>query len=79
MAAFIRVALLLGLAMLLSSPASAQSTVVRETRKLAHRAGEALCTGTRADCAVRKVQHRASEAKDAVVDQAQALKDRVQR
>ena len=77
----------LGLMALASTSAFAQSRVVkakstgndvkREVKEDAHRVGEALCTGTKAECAAEKAKHRGTEAKDAVVDGAKKAKDKV--
>lgn len=40
----------------------------REAKKAGHRLEEAVCTGTRVDCAVKKAGHRIEETKDKVVD-----------
>lgn len=66
MNALLRAVLLIGCALWLSSPAAAQSTV--ET-------GKAM--GNEVARETKKVVHRAGEAKSAVVDGAQELKDRV--
>ena len=70
-----------------SVPAMAQSTVEkakatgndvkREVKKGVHRVGEALCTGTKAECAAEKAKHRVTETKDAVVDEAKEIKDKL--
>ena len=75
----------LGLMALAAGPAFAQSTVEkakadgndvkREVKKDAHRVGEALCTGTKAECAEQKLKNRGTEAKDTVVDKTKAAKD----
>ena len=39
--------------------------------------GEALCTGTKAECAAEKAKHRVTETKDAVVDEAKEIKDKL--
>ena len=49
----------------------------RAVKKTVHRAGEALCTGTKAECAKQKVVNRGTEAKDAVKDKVEELKDKV--
>lgn len=49
----------------------------RKVKKSMHRAGEALCTGTKAECAKKKLQHRVKEGKDAVEDKAEEIKDKV--
>jgi hypothetical protein len=69
------------------APAMAQSTtekakatgndVKRAVKKGAHRVEEAVCTGTKAECEAQKLKHRATEAKDKVVDEAEELKDKV--
>ncbi|MDP2269203.1 MAG: hypothetical protein Q8K32_00650 [Archangium sp.] len=48
----------------------------RKVKKSAHRAGEALCTGTKAECAKKKAENRGEEAKDAAKDKAEELKDK---
>jgi hypothetical protein len=78
---------LLALFAMASAPAVAQSNtekvkagandVKREVKKDAHRVEEELCTGTKAQCAGRKVKHRAQEGKDSVVDEGKELKDKV--
>ena len=77
---------LLGL-VALSSPVYAQSVrekakdtandTGREIKKGGHRVEEALCTGTKAECAKQKAENRAIEAKDATKDKATELKDKV--
>ncbi|MBK7863365.1 MAG: hypothetical protein IPJ65_33145 [Archangiaceae bacterium] len=72
---------------MMGTPVLAQSTVEkakstgndakREVKKGAHRVGEELCMGTKAECASKKVKHRVEEGKDAVVDQAKETKDKV--
>lgn len=49
----------------------------RSVTKGAHKTEEALCTGTKAECAKQKVEHRASEAKDTVGDKASEAKHKV--
>lgn len=78
---------MLGLMALASTSAFAQSPVEkakstgndvkREVKKDAHRVGEALCTGTKVECAAEKAKHRGTEAKDSVVDGANKAKDKV--
>ena len=78
---------MLGLMALATAPAYAQSTVEkakatghdakREMKEDAHRVGEALCTGTKAECAADKAKHRTTEARDAVVDGAKKTKDKI--
>jgi hypothetical protein len=69
---------LLALLALAGASASAQTTaqkakatgndVKRAVKKDVHRVGEALCTGTKAECAEQKFKNRVTEAKDTVVD-----------
>ncbi len=78
---------MLGLMALASASAYAQSPVEkakstgndvkREVKEDAHRVGEALCTGTKAECAAEKAKHRTTETKDKVVDGAKKMKDKV--
>lgn len=78
---------LLGLVALSAGPAFAQSTgekvkdgvndTGREIKKGGHRVEEALCTGTKAECAKEKMKNRGVEAKDATKDKATELKDKV--
>ncbi len=51
--------------------------VKREVKKAGDRTEEALCMGTKAECAAKKVKNRTTEAKDAVVDGAKEVKDKV--
>jgi hypothetical protein len=77
----------LGLMVLSAGAALAQSTVEkakatgndvkREVKKDAHRVAEALCTGSKAECAEQKLKHRGTEFKDTVVDKTKATKDTV--
>jgi hypothetical protein len=77
---------LLGL-MLLGGRALAQETggekldaagngVKRTAKRGANRVKEAACTGTKAECEVRKAGHRIEEGKDTVVDKAKEAKDK---
>jgi hypothetical protein len=77
-----------GLALaLLSFPVLAQSTtekakatgndVKRAVKKGANRTKEALCVGTKAECAAQKARDRGHETRDEVVDGAKATKDKV--
>ncbi len=79
---------LLGLMTLaLSLPAFAQSAqeTVKDTvndakrgvKKGANRVEETLCTGTKAECAAKKVKNRAEEAGDAAKDKAIEVKDKL--
>lgn len=78
---------LLAVMALASAPAFAQSAVEqgkaagndvkREMKKGAHRVEEAVCTGTKAECAAKKAKNRGIEAKDKVVDEAKEVKDTV--
>ena len=49
----------------------------RKVKKTVNRAGEELCTGTKAECAKKKLENRGNEAKDAVKDKAEEVKDKV--
>jgi hypothetical protein len=42
--------------------------VKRTVKKTGHRVEEAVCTGSKADCALKKAGHRIEETKDKVVD-----------
>ncbi len=55
----------------------AGNDVRREARKGANRVDESLCTGTKAECAQRKLKHRANETRDSVHDTATEAKDRL--
>ena len=44
------------------------NTVKRETKKAGHRIEEELCTGTKAECTMKKVKNRVEETKDEVQD-----------
>lgn len=78
---------LLALMALSSAPVFAQSTVEkakatgndvkREVKKDANRVSEELCTGTKEECAKKKVKNRADEASDAVKDKAEEVRDKV--
>ena len=73
---------------LLALPTFAQATIPekaeatgndakRAVKKGANRVNEALCTGTKAECAAKKMKHRTTETKDAVVDGANKAVDKV--
>lgn len=47
---------------------AAGNDVKRGVKKGADRVDEALCTGTKAECAGKKVKHRVNEKKDEAVD-----------
>lgn len=51
--------------------------VKRGTKKGAHRVEEALCTGTKAECAAMKGKNRVGETKDKVVDETKKAVDKV--
>ncbi len=82
-----RIQLLSLLTLTMSMPAFAQSAqesvkdtvndAKRGVKKGANRVEEALCTGTRAECAAKKLKNRAEEATDAAKDKAVELKDKV--
>lgn len=72
--------LLGGVALAQTAPESAKATgktVKREVKKDGNRVKEALCTGTKAECAARKGGHRVEETTDKVVDKVDQLKDKV--
>lgn len=54
---------------------AAGAEVKRQGRKAVHRADEALCTGTKAECEAGKLKHRVNEAGTKVRDDARQLKD----
>lgn len=56
---------------------STANDVKRQGRKGVNRVEEALCTGTKAECAKGKAKNRAGETKDAVSDEANELKEKV--
>lgn len=78
---------LLALLALAALPAFAQSTgekvkdaandTTRAVKKGVHRTTEALCVGTKAECAKKKLEHRVTETRDDVRDKAVELKDKV--
>lgn len=78
---------LLAVLALAAAPALAQSAadsvketgndVKRSAKKGAHRVQEKLCTGTKAECAQKKLKHRATEAGDKIDDTATEVKDKV--
>jgi hypothetical protein len=80
-------ATLLGLALMISVPVLAQSTVEkakatgndakRGMKKGADRTKEALCTGTKAECEAQKAKDHARETKDTVTDKVNETKDKV--
>ncbi len=49
----------------------------RAVKKGANRVDEALCTGTKAECAAKKGKHRVGEKKDEVVDGTKKAVDKV--
>ncbi len=55
---------------------AAAKDVKRQGRKTVHHTEEALCTGTKAECAKQKVKHRVNEGGDAVRDEADQLKNK---
>jgi hypothetical protein len=80
-----RASLLLGL--LVAVPVFAQSTGekvkdatndgVRAVKKGTNRVKETLCTGTKAQCAGKKMKNRVNETKDDMHDKAVEVKDKV--
>ena len=78
---------LLSLLAVAALPAAAQSAReqvkdtandgTRAVKKSVHRAEETLCTGTKAECAAKKLKHRVTETKDDVRDKAIEIKDKV--
>jgi len=50
--------------------------VKRQGRKAVHRTEEALCTGTKAECAKEKAKNRVDEGTEAVKDEADELKQK---
>ena len=75
------------LALVLAAPALAQTAgekadakandAKRAVKKGANRVDEALCTGTKAECAAKKGKHRVTETKDEVVDGTKKAVDKV--
>lgn len=51
--------------------------VKRATKKGVNRVDEALCTGTKAECAAKKGKHRVEETTDKVVDGTKKAIDKV--
>lgn len=51
--------------------------IKRDAQKSMHRVDEATCTGTDAECAKQKVEHRGEEAKDYVKDKSSEIKNKV--
>lgn len=81
-----RASLLLGL--LIAVPVFAQQSTgekvkdatndgVRAVKKGTNRVKETLCTGTKAQCAGKKMQNRVNETKDDIHDKAVEVKDKV--
>ena len=74
-------------ALVLAVPAVAQTAgekvdekgndVKRAVKKGANRVEEAVCTGTKAECAAKKGKHRVEETKDKVVDEGKKAVDKV--
>ena len=74
-------------ALVLATPALAQTAgekadaagndVKRGVKKGTNRVKEALCTGTKAECAAKKLKHRVVEEKDEVVDGTKKAIDKV--
>lgn len=56
---------------------AAGNTTSRTIKKGAHRISETVCTKSDAACAAEKVQNRAVEAKDAVVDGAKKVGNKI--
>jgi len=56
---------------------AAANDTKRGAKKGAHRVEEALCTGTKAECAAMKGKNRVGEKKDKVVDGAEKAVDKV--
>ena len=48
----------------------------RGVKRGAHRVAESLCTGTKAECAERKLKNRGKEAKDKVADKVDEAKEK---
>ena len=42
-----------------------------------HRVDEAACTGTNAECAKRKIEHRSEETKEVIKDKSTEMKNKV--
>ncbi|MGQ0506840.1 MAG: hypothetical protein ACT4TC_16130 [Myxococcaceae bacterium] len=49
----------------------------RTTKKAGHDVSEALCTGTKAECAKEKAKHKGTEVKDSATDKASEVKNKV--
>jgi uncharacterized protein YjbJ (UPF0337 family) len=62
---------------LLEKAESVGNATARTVRKGANRVSEAVCNKGKAECAGEKIKNRAQEAKDAVVDSAKELKNKI--
>lgn len=54
-----------------------KNDVVRAAKKAAHRTEELVCLDSDAECLAKKAKNRVTEAKDAAVDKADELKDKL--
>lgn len=80
--------LILGLVLVSSGMAMSEETIgekvvagangaKRAAKKGAHRVAEAVCTKGKLECAAQKIGNRAEEIKDATVDGAEKLKNKI--
>lgn len=51
--------------------------IKRDANKAVDRVEEATCTGTEAECAKRKIENRAEEAKDTIKDKSSEIKNKM--
>ena len=51
--------------------------VKRDAHESMHRVDEAACTGTDAECAKRKIEHRSEETKEVIKDKSTEMKNKV--
>ena len=51
--------------------------IKRDANKVINRVDEPTCTGTEAECAKRKIENRAGEAKDTVKDKSSEIKNKM--
>lgn len=54
-----------------------KNEVKRDANKAINRLDEETCTGTDTDCAKKKLEHRAEEAKDAIKDKSSEMKNKM--